>query len=173
VPVIVIGFFSFFLIGPEAVAGAVDENVFERGLADGDGLNFAGKGFDRVGDEAVAVLTLQADLSGEDLGIDLEALADTLGEQIRVGGVEQDDIATNFALEIPGRPQGDKLALIENGQAVATFGFFHQVGGDDDSYFFLVAEDLEVLPEIAAGAGVESGGGALVRLLEKPTRKRS
>ncbi len=39
------------------------------------------------------------------------------------------------------------------------FGFFHQVGGDDDGDAFLIAQDLEILPKVAPGAGIEAGGG--------------
>src|SRR5258708_17904407 len=45
------------------------------------------------------------------------------------------------------------------GEAVAAFGFFHQVRGDDNGDTLLIAEDLEVLPKVAPGAGIEAGGG--------------
>src|SRR6516164_691455 len=109
---------GFFAFGPEAVAGAVDEDVFQGRLADGDGLNFAGEGFDHVGDEAVAILSFQADLSGKDLGVDLEALADALGERVWIGGVKKDDIAADFALEFCRRSESHQLALIQDGKAV-------------------------------------------------------
>src|SRR5438067_3307598 len=48
-----------FLLIPEAMAGAVDEHVFERWLADRDRLNLSGKGVGKFGDEAMALLLLQ------------------------------------------------------------------------------------------------------------------
>src|ERR1039457_4700690 len=47
------GLLGLLVFGPETVAGATDENVFQRRLADGDGLNIAGEGFDHIGHEAV------------------------------------------------------------------------------------------------------------------------
>src|SRR5262249_47589495 len=38
-----------FILGPEAVAGAVNEDILERRLTDGDGVDFAGESLDHVG----------------------------------------------------------------------------------------------------------------------------
>ena len=60
---------AFGIFGPELVAGAVDENIFQRRLAYGNGLNLAGKRLDHVSDKTVTVFPLQADLASEYLRI--------------------------------------------------------------------------------------------------------
>src|SRR5437016_112341 len=108
----------FLRFGPEAVAGAMDENVFERGLAHADRLNLAGKCFHQSRNEAMAVFEFDAHLiaSGlvaHDRGIDLEACADALGEGLGVArSVEQDHVATDFVLEFRRRTQGDQLTFV-------------------------------------------------------------
>jgi hypothetical protein len=83
------------------MAGAVDEDVFERGFAHAHCLNFSGKRLDHAGDEAVAVFHLDAHLVApsvvvEDRGVDVETRADALRKRLGiVGGVEQDDIAAD------------------------------------------------------------------------------
>ena len=56
--VFVVGVF----FGPEAMAGAADEDVFQAGLVDGDAFDLAGKCFDNIGDEAVSALDFQTHL---------------------------------------------------------------------------------------------------------------
>jgi hypothetical protein len=63
---------GFAIFGPELVAGAMDENIFQSGLADRDCLNLAREGFDKVGDKTVATFALDADLRAEDNGFDVE-----------------------------------------------------------------------------------------------------
>ena len=78
---------------------------------------------------------------------------------MRVARFEQNDVAADLAGQCLGRAQRHQIAFIQNGEPVAAFGFFHQVGGDDDGDVLLIAEDLQVLPKIAPGAGIEAGGG--------------
>src|SRR6185369_8203521 len=56
------------LIGflPEGVAGEVHEDVFEGGLADGDGLGAAGEGGGELGDQRGAALVLETDAVADD-----------------------------------------------------------------------------------------------------------
>src|SRR5690242_8345764 len=44
----------------EALAGELDEDVLERRLAEGDGVDQAGSGFDELGDELVGLAALEA-----------------------------------------------------------------------------------------------------------------
>src|SRR6266516_5775722 len=60
---------GFAVFTPKLVARAVDEDVFQSRLADGDGLNLAGEGLDNVGNEAVSTFALDAHLAAEDGGI--------------------------------------------------------------------------------------------------------
>lgn len=50
----------FVRLAPEAVAGAVDEYILKRRLADAHRLNFSGECFHQFGDEAMTVLHLDA-----------------------------------------------------------------------------------------------------------------
>ena len=52
---------------PEAVAGEVDEDVFERRLAERDGFDAVGEGFDQLGDPLVAVRLLEPHGAVDDL----------------------------------------------------------------------------------------------------------
>ena len=58
-----------------------------------------------------------------------------------------------------GSSQRHELSFVEDGEAVAALGLFHQVRGHDHRDLFLVAQDLEILPQVAARAGIEAGGG--------------
>ena len=140
------------------MSGAVDEDVFQRGLADAEGLNFAGKGFDDVGDKAMAVLDFEADLLVHDGGIDMEFAANLSCQRLWIAGFQEDYIAADFSGERFGCAESDEVALVQDGEAIAALGFFHEMGSDDDGDALLVAEDSEVLPEVAAGAGIETGG---------------
>jgi hypothetical protein len=78
---------------------------------------------------------------------------------LRVARFEQDDVAADLAGQCLGRAERHQVAFIQDGQPVAAFGFFHQVGGHDDGDALLIAQDLQVLPKIAPGARIEAGGG--------------
>ena len=71
--------------------------------------------------------------------------------------LEQNHVAADFVLQFRGRAQRDQLALVQDGEAVAALGFFHQVSGHNDRDALLIAQNLQVLPEIAAGARIEPG----------------
>jgi len=54
----------------EGLAREVNEDVFEAGWADGDGVDEAGQGFDDAGDELGAGGVFQADVAIERFGIE-------------------------------------------------------------------------------------------------------
>src|SRR3989449_5018911 len=81
---------------PEFVAGAVNETVFQRWFADRDSFDLARKSFYHVGDKAMTVLTLEADLTIEHLRIDFEARANFFGKGFGISSVEQDHVPANF-----------------------------------------------------------------------------
>ncbi len=89
----------FRVFAPKAVAGAVNENVFEGGLAHAKRLDLSGKGFDHVGDEAMSVFDFEADLVVHDGGVDLKLVANAVSQELRVAGFEQNYVATDFARE--------------------------------------------------------------------------
>ena len=68
------------------MAGAVNENVFQRWFADRDSFDLARKSFYHVGDKAMTVLTLEADLTIEHLRIDFEARANFFGKGFGISG---------------------------------------------------------------------------------------
>ena len=66
-----------------------------------------------------------------------------------------------------GSAQRDHVAFGVNRQAIAALGLFHQVGGDQHGDVFFVAQNLQVLPEVATRARIEAGG----RLVEQQNRR--
>ena len=70
-------------------------------------------------------------------------------------------------LELGGRAEGQHLAVVDDGEAVAELvGLFHVVGGEQDGLAVAVqlAEDL---PQGDAALGIEAGGG----LVEEQDRR--
>src|ERR1700730_16462791 len=124
---------------PELVAGAADKNVFQSGLADRDGVNLAGEGFNHIGNEAMAILALQANSSLENLHFHMVALAHALCQGFGVAGVKQDHVAADLTFQLQGRSQRHQRTFVQDGEAVATFTFLHQMGGDDHSDPLLLA----------------------------------
>ena len=149
--------------GPEAMSGATDEYIFQSWFAHGYGLNLTGEGFDHVGDEAVSLVLLEADLAVvEHGGFGSVTLADTHGQLFRiVARFKQKHVATDFVLQLCRSAKRDQLAFAENCQAIATLGFFHQVRSNNHRDIFLIAKDGEILPKIAARAGIEAGRGLI------------
>src|SRR5438270_8359589 len=66
---------GFGILTPKLVARAVDKDVFQRGLADGNCLDLAREGFDHVRNEAVAGLLLDANLIPKNRRADVESVA--------------------------------------------------------------------------------------------------
>jgi hypothetical protein len=141
------------------VASAVNEDVLQRGLTDGDRIDLAGKCLDDIRDEAVPLLALNANFSSYDLCSDSKAGFDVASERFGISCIKNNYVATDFVAKIGRCTQGNELAFVHNGEAVAALSFFHQMGGDQNGDVLLVAEDAKVLPKIAAGARVEAGRG--------------
>src|SRR6267143_5478332 len=99
-------------LGPEAVTGAVDEDVLERGLADAHRLDFSRKCFDDPGNETMAVLQFDANVIVEDGGLHLEAGTDALAKRGSIAGrVQQDHVPPDLALQFRGSAHRDQLAF--------------------------------------------------------------
>src|SRR5580704_1211278 len=123
---------QFVCFAPEFVAGAADEDVFKRGLADGKRLDFSGKSLDDFSDEAVRAFALDANLIFEYRRFYMKAGADALGQGGGIAGrIQQNNIAADFALQLCGRAQGDQIALVHDGEAVTALGFLHEVRGNE------------------------------------------
>src|SRR5258708_27854756 len=150
---------DFCFLIPKLVAGAADENVFESGLAYGNCLDLSGKGFDDFRDEAVCAFALHAHLIFQNGSVYVKAGADSFGEQSRIMcRDEQNHVSPDLAFQLRGCAQRHQIAVVHDGEAVAALGLFHEVRGDQHGNVFFVAQGGEVLPEIAAGAGIEAGG---------------
>ena len=102
-----------FAFGPEAVAGAADEDIFERWFADRDRLNFSRKCLDYVGNNAVSILLFETDLFGEHLSVDVETVTDALGERCGVTGFEDDDVSADFSFQF-GRSSREQPACLDS-----------------------------------------------------------
>src|SRR2546428_125545 len=135
---------------PEFVAGAVNENVFQRWFADRDSFDLARKSFHHVGDKAMTVLTLEADLTIEHLRIDFEARANFFGKGFGISSVEQDHVPANFLFQFRGSAESHQFAFIQDRQTIAMFSFFHEMSSHDHGNFFFIPQNLQVLPKVAA-----------------------
>src|SRR5580692_4476716 len=140
----------------------MNKDVFERRLAHRNRLNLPGEGLDNVGDEAVTAFLLNPYLIAEDRGLHMEAGSDVLGESTGVmRSIQQDDVAADFALQLSWSTQGHEIAFVHAGEPVAALGFFHEVGRHEDGHLFFVAKNLQVLPEVASGAGIKACRGLI------------
>src|SRR5579859_1571446 len=98
--------------GPETVARTANENVFERRLADGDGLYLSGKGLDEIGHKAVAISALHTHFTAHHGGGYAESLRDTFGQGFRAGGFEQNHVCPNLTAQFSRRTQSHDLSFI-------------------------------------------------------------
>ena len=80
-----------------------------------------------------------------------------------MGGIEQDHVSTDFSFQFGRRAESDEISFIHDGEAITTLGLFHQVSGDENGDVLFVAQNLQVLPKVATGTGIEPGG----RLVKK------
>ncbi len=82
-----------------------------------------------------------------------------LGQQIRIPrGIQHDHVATDLALQFLRRPQRDEVAFVHDSQPVAALGLFHQVRGDQNGNMLFIAQNLQILPQIAPRARIQSCG---------------
>src|ERR1700683_1770880 len=88
---------------PEAVAGAMDEDVFEGRFADAQRLNFSGEGFDDFGHEMMSVFNFQPNLLVHNRGFDLELGANFIGQGLRISGFEQNHVTPDLSRQFLGR----------------------------------------------------------------------
>src|ERR1700682_3568291 len=114
----------------------------------------------------MTVLTLEADLTIEHLCIYLEARTNFFGESFGISSVEQNYVSPNFVFEFRRSAKSHQFTFIQDGQTIAMLSFFHEMSGHDHGDFFFVAQGLQILPEIAARSGIESGG----RFIKKQDR---
>src|SRR5271169_1654639 len=85
-----------FLV-PEPMSCAVNEYIFERGLADTERLNLAGKRLDYVGNKAMSIFDFQANMLLHDRGVDMKFVANLIGESLRVARLQENDVAADLS----------------------------------------------------------------------------
>jgi len=110
----------------------MDENIFESGLAHAERLDFSRECLYDFGNEVVSIFNFEAHTLVHDGGIDLKLSANAIGQRLWIAGLQQNYIASNFAGQGFGRSERYQVAFVQDGEAVAALGFFHQMGGDDD-----------------------------------------
>ncbi len=80
-----------------------------------------------------------------------------LCERLGLVRFQQNHIAADFALQLCRSAQRDYAAVGVNRQAIAALGFFHQVRGHQNGHALFVTQNLQILPKVAACAGIEAG----------------
>src|SRR5205085_8712327 len=99
------------------MAGAANEYVFQRGFADGDALNLAGKRLNHFGYEAMSVLALDTNAVTDSCGRLAEPLTDALRQEssiCRIAWLQQQHVAANLLAQICRRAQRDDSAFIQD-----------------------------------------------------------
>src|ERR1700722_13416724 len=139
---------------------AANENILESWFTHRHCLDLSGEGLNHFRNKAVRAFALHADLIFENGGFDVKAVSNAFRQQACImGSIEQHDISADFGLQLRRRAQSYQIAFIHNGQPVAALSFFHEMSSYQDRNTFFIAQDLQVLPEIAARAGVETRSG--------------
>ena len=87
------------------------EDVFQAWLVNRHALDFAGEGLDHIGNEAMPVFNLEADLVVDDRRLQSKALFDVLRQSVWFVCFEQDHVAANFALQFCRSAQRDHVAF--------------------------------------------------------------
>ena len=75
---------------------------------------------------------------------------------MRVTRPRDDHVAADPVAERFGGVERDDAPVVDDEQPVAAIGVFHQVGGDQDGQAILGPRRGQVVPEVDAGAGVET-----------------
>ena len=158
---------------PEAMARAGDEDVFQRRLAKRDRFDLAGKCLDQPRDPLVAVGLFQPHGSRRACcGSQPNRSRDRRGQAAGIGGANRDRVAADRGPQRVRRVERHQLPFVQNGDAVGLVGFFQQVGRQHDRHALLVAQRVQVVPQIAAGARVETGARLVEqqqsRMVEQP-----
>lgn len=120
------------LRGIEAVAGSLNEDIFERRSAQGDGGDHARKGGPQLGQEFGASLVAKADGGINNRTLDTKARANLLLEGVRLAGFDHNDITTDLSLQRLRAIQCDQSPLIENGEAIAQLSLIERVSGENN-----------------------------------------
>src|SRR5580700_3047523 len=147
----------YSIFAPKSVSGAVNEHILQRRLAHAERLNFSRERLDHFRHEVMSVFNFQPDVFVHDSGVDLKLIANTFSQRLRITRFEQNYVAADLAGQRLWCAESYQIPFIQNSKTIAAFRFFHQVRGDDDRDALLVAENCQILPKVASGAGIEAG----------------
>jgi len=107
----------------------------------------------------MALLALEANFTVDYVGFQSKARRDAMGERIRVLRFQQDHVAADLELEFCWSSEGNQVSLAQDREPIATFGLFHEVRRNENGNVLFVAENGQVLPQVAPSARIETGGG--------------
>ena len=74
----------------------------------------------------------------------------------RIVGLNRDRIAADGGPQCRGRVEGHERAFVQDRDAIGLVGLFQQMRGQDDGDAVVAADLLQIVPQIAAGAGIEA-----------------
>jgi len=94
-----------------------------------------------------------------ELAPELEAREDFSLQDFSRGRSNHDHVAADFGLELARRRDCDQLSLMQNADAIASLRLFHVMRRQHDRHTLVLAQVLEVIPELAARRGVQPGAG--------------
>src|ERR1700676_4280444 len=83
-----------------------------------------------------------------------------------VTGQRQEGLLQTFSASLPleliGSALGDDLAVVDDGDAVGdALGFFHVMGGEENSDLLILVEFFHVCPKLVTGLGVQAERGLI------------
>ena len=144
---------------PKLVASAPDEYIFQRRLAHRDRLNFTRKCLDYVRHKAVTAFLLDAHLIAQGRRLYVESSPNVLSQSTGIPRrIEHHDVSADLAFQFFRRTQRDEVAFVHDGQPVAALGFFHQMRCYQHRHMLFIAQNLQVLPQIAPSSRVKPSG---------------
>ncbi len=102
-----------------------NEDIFQRGLADGSRVNQSGRGFNELRNELMPARPLQAKGLIDFDRLNAELFAENLAEFCQVLGRERNHIPADLFFQSRGGIARQHPAAGHDGQAGAFVGFFH------------------------------------------------
>src|SRR5260370_24960513 len=139
------------------MASPPDKHILQARFRNRNRVNFSWEGLNQVGHETMAVGFFNPNLSIDYSDLNFETPTNPRCQRLRVFRVQHDHIAADFLFQLHRSAQSDQLAFVQNRQAIATFCFFHQMRGHQHRDLFFVAESPKILPNVAAGAWIQTG----------------
>ena len=147
------------MFGEELMPGQMDEHVLERRLAERHRFDFLAECIDQVANQFMRAQFFDTNRAVHQLALELEAREDLALQNFGRGRANHDHVAADFGLEFARRRDRDQLALMHDANSIASLGLFHVVRRQHDRDAIVLAQMLEVVPELAARRGIQPGAG--------------